>query len=154
MVESVVRDPLEVGIGIIDRGIRTKSTSATEGTRFFQAGRLIVLMGAIEPLVRGIPGVLQSAIVVVAVIPRHGAVRGIATADVRVLVIHVVEGVRRWLQAGVVSRLLAGSIAIRHALACTPGSISDVGSEAGQVLRVLIGPRLVGCRKTGRRHSG
>ncbi len=154
MVESVVRDALEVRIGIINRGIGSKSTSTTEGARFFQTCGVIVLVRTVEPLVRGVPGVLQSAVIIVAVIPRHGAVGGIATTDVRVLVVHVVEGVRGWLQLRVVGRLLACRIAIRHRFARTPGSISDVGSEAREVLCVLVGPRIVSCRKTGCRHSG
>src|SRR5262245_31607203 len=106
---------------------------------------MIVLVGPIEPLVSGIPSVLQSAVIVISIGPRHRAVGWVTTTYVRVLVIHVVERARGWLQLRVVGRLLARSIAIRHALACAPGAIADVGGEAGQVLRVLIGPSVIGC---------
>src|SRR6185503_8501155 len=101
---------------------------------------VVVLVSAIEPFVRRVPCMFQAAIIVITVSPRHRAVGGIAAADVGVLVIHVVERVSGGPEPSIVADLLAGGVAIRHALACTPGAISDVGSKAGEILRVLIGP--------------
>src|SRR5215213_4305325 len=89
---------------------------------------------------------MQSSRAIVGGVGRPGycAIGRMRTAGVDVLVIHVVKRIGCRLQARIEGSLLAGSVAVGHALAPTPGSIRDVRGKAGYVLCVYIGPDHVG----------
>src|SRR6185369_3660943 len=97
VIESIIRNVLEVRVGSLSKW--TQSTCATIGAGLLKTPGVIILVSAIEPFVGRIPGCLHATIVVIVKRPGHRAVGWIRTADVEVLVIHVVERVRGGLQA-------------------------------------------------------